>query len=52
MLCVLDVAALDDFSVDLAGDVAARREWFDLLIHHAAVAGAVGRLVARYAGRE
>jgi 2-haloacid dehalogenase len=50
MLCVLDVnetlldvAALDDFFVDLAGDVAARRAWFDLLIHHAMALTAAGR---------
>lgn len=42
MLCVfdvnetlLDLAALDDFFADLTGDSAARREWFDLMIHNA-----------------
>src|SRR5256885_13971445 len=50
MLCVLDVnetlldvAALDDFFADLAGDVAARREWFELLVHHAMALTAAGR---------
>src|SRR5919198_3782107 len=32
---LLDLAALDDFFVDLTGSPAARAEWFDLLIHHA-----------------
>ncbi|UJW31574.1 haloacid dehalogenase type II [Saccharothrix sp. AJ9571] len=42
MLCVfdvnetlLDLAALDDFFADLTGDPAARRDWFDLMIHNA-----------------
>lgn len=42
MLCVfdvnetlLDLTALDDFFADLTGDPAARREWFDLMIHSA-----------------
>lgn len=44
MLCVfdvnetlLDLAAFDDFFAEVTGDPAARREWFDLLIHNALV---------------
>jgi 2-haloacid dehalogenase len=32
---LLDLAALDDFFAELTGDPAARREWFDLMIHNA-----------------
>jgi 2-haloacid dehalogenase len=39
---LLDVGELDDFFVDLGGDVGARREWFDLLIHHALAVTAAG----------
>jgi 2-haloacid dehalogenase len=42
MLCVfdinetlLDLAALDDFFIELTGDAGARRRWFDLMIHNA-----------------
>ena len=49
MLCVfdvnetlLDVAALDDFFVDLTGDATARQEWFDLMIHTALTLTAAG----------
>jgi 2-haloacid dehalogenase len=39
---LLDVGVLDDFFVDLAGAIDARREWFDLLIHHALAVTAAG----------
>lgn len=49
MLCVfdvnetlLDLAALDDFFAEVTGDSAARREWFDLMIHNALVLTAAG----------
>ncbi|TDV44242.1 haloacid dehalogenase type II [Actinophytocola oryzae] len=49
MLCVfdvnetlLDLAALDEFFADVTGDPAARREWFDLMIHNALVITATG----------
>jgi 2-haloacid dehalogenase len=49
MLCVfdvnetlLDLAALDEFFIDLTGDPGARREWFELMIHNALVVTAAG----------
>lgn len=49
MLCVfdvnetlLDLAALDEFFDEVTGDPAARREWFDLMIHNALVITASG----------
>ena len=49
MLCVfdvnetlLDLAALDGFFAELTGDPAARRTWFDLLIHNALTVTAAG----------
>jgi len=32
---LLDLAALDDFFAEITGDPAARRKWFDLMIHNA-----------------
>lgn len=49
MLCVfdvnetlLDLAALDGFFTDVTGQAAARRHWFDLMIHNALVITAAG----------
>ncbi len=49
MLCVfdvnetlLDLAALDGFFTDVTGQPAARRHWFDLMIHNALVITAAG----------
>lgn len=49
MLCVfdvnetlLDLAALDGFFVELTGTAAARRSWFDLVIHNALAVTAAG----------
>lgn len=49
MLCVfdvnetlLDLAALDEFFAEVTGDPAARREWFELMIHNALVVTAAG----------
>jgi len=39
---LLDLAALDDFFVEVTGDAATRREWFDLMIHNALVITAAG----------
>jgi 2-haloacid dehalogenase len=39
---LLDLAALDDFFADVTGDPAARRTWFDLMIHNALVVTAAG----------
>jgi 2-haloacid dehalogenase len=39
---LLDLAALDDFFAEVTGDAAARREWFELMIHNALVITASG----------
>lgn len=49
MLCVfdvnetlLDLAALDDFFAEVTGEPAARRQWFDLMVHNALTLTAAG----------
>jgi 2-haloacid dehalogenase len=39
---LLDLSALDEFFAEVAGDPAARKEWFDLMIHNALVVTAAG----------